>query len=120
MAYRIRSSYSSPIEGKNYVSDTYVIVRWPFIACLAIQVVFSIIFLAWIMLDTKMRKVGILKESALATLFAVHAEDKLTLENRLSLVDDERNAIADVGNSSKAHLTQGALGQWHLKLAKQF
>ncbi|KAH8705887.1 hypothetical protein BGW36DRAFT_284949 [Talaromyces proteolyticus] len=113
----LRSLYPSPVQGRNYAPDTYVIVRWPFIACLAVQVTFSIIFLVWIILDTKIRKVKILKESAIAALFALTSEDRITLENRISVADDEKNANDDVGNTSKAALIKGGSGQWNLKLA---
>jgi hypothetical protein len=70
------------------------------------------------MLDTRMRKIGILKESALAALFAIPAEDRATLDNRLSTVNDEKNSIGQVGNSSTAILAKGAYGQWNLKLTR--
>jgi hypothetical protein len=81
-------------------------------------VIFSIIFLGWIMLDTRMRKIGILKESALAALFAIPAEDRATLDNRLSTVNDEKDSIGQVGNTSTANLAKGPYGQWHLTLAR--
>ena len=68
-----------------------------------------------------MRKVRVVKESALSTLFALSAEDRLIVQNRLgdyvATGNINKDIIEAVGDSLKVHLVKGDFGMGHLKLA---
>lgn len=124
--YRLRTKNGTPVRGQNYAPSVYVIIRWPFIVYLATQVALSMVLLAWIMLDTRGRKVGIVKKSALSTIFALTAEDRAVLQKQIDSATGigdyyERRkrmeVMRDVGDSTRVHLVKGNFGMLHLKLA---
>lgn len=117
LSYRLRSFFASPVQGQNSVSESYLIVRWPYLIFLGTQVALSIIFLIWIVLDSKVRKVDILKESVLASLFAISAEDKASLESRFDTFTDSPEDRAETEKTSSVTLVKNeAAGQWNLRL----
>jgi hypothetical protein len=92
-------------------------VRWPYLIFLGTQVSLSIIFLIWIVLDSKVRKVDILKESVLASLFTISAEDKASLESPFDAFTDNPEDREEVRRTSSVTLVKNELtGQWNLRL----
>lgn len=84
---------------------------------LGTQVVLTIIFLIWIVLDSKVRKVDILKDSVLAGLLAISAEDKASLESRLDALTDNPGDREQMEKSSSVTLVKSdPAGQWNLRL----
>ncbi len=67
-------------SGKTFVRETYVQVRWPWLASLISQVALSAVFLVAVMVQTAVMEVKVIKSSSLATMFAISAEDKYYLE----------------------------------------
>ncbi|KAE8551387.1 hypothetical protein EYB25_005272 [Talaromyces marneffei] len=113
----LRSFFASPVQGQNNVSESYVVVRWPYLIFLGTQVVLTIIFLIWIVLDSKVRKVDILKDSVLAGLLAISAEDKASLESRLDALTDNPGDREQMEKSSSVTLVKSdPAGQWNLRL----
>uniref|UniRef100_A0A093USJ1 Uncharacterized protein n=1 Tax=Talaromyces marneffei PM1 TaxID=1077442 RepID=A0A093USJ1_TALMA len=111
----LRSFFASPVQGQNNVSESYVVVRWPYLIFLGTQVVLTIIFLIWIVLDSKVRKVDILKDSVLAGLLAISAEDKASLESRLDALTDNPGDREQMEKSSSVTLVKSdPAGQWNL------
>jgi hypothetical protein len=72
------------------------------------------------MIDTKVRKTKIFKESALATLFTIPASDKSILEEQMAKTDEkDSRRKKDIEQSPNARLVHES-GQWNLKLAGQY
>jgi hypothetical protein len=63
-------------------TESYVRVRWSWLAFLAAQVAFSTLFLMGIMVQTMAWKVNVLKASASATLLAISSEGRGLLERQ--------------------------------------
>jgi hypothetical protein len=117
MSYRLRSFFTSPVQGQNNVSESYIVVRWPYLIFLGAQVALSIIFLIWIVLDSKVRKVDVLKDSVLAGLFAISAEDKAGLDSRFDALTDSPDDRKDLEKMSSVTLVKNEpAGQWNLRL----
>ncbi|KAK3383702.1 hypothetical protein B0T24DRAFT_59685 [Lasiosphaeria ovina] len=62
------------------VSESYVCIRWPWLAFLATQVTISAMFVLGIVVQTAVWKVVVLKSSATATLLALPADVKASFE----------------------------------------
>ncbi|KUL86985.1 hypothetical protein ZTR_05720 [Talaromyces verruculosus] len=105
----LRTIFASPFQGQNNVSESYIIVRWPYLIFLGTQVLLSIIFLIWIVLDSKVRKVDILKESVLASLFAISAEDKANLESQFDAFTGNPEDREEMGKTSSVTLVKNEL-----------
>lgn len=105
--------------GTAYAPETYVSIRWPWLAFLASQVVLSGLFLAAVMAQTWWLGVRVLKSSALATLLAVTSEDKRNLEReRLDRIGDPR----DMGrNAAQLAGTMRLENRgWMLRVARRY
>lgn len=64
-----------------------------------------------------MRKVDILKESVLASLFAISAEDKASLESQFDAFTDNPEDREEMEKTSSVTLVKNELtGQWNLRL----
>lgn len=99
------------------LSESYVVVKWPYLIFLGTQVALSIIFLIWVVLDSKVRKVDILKDSVLAGLFAISAEDKASLDDRFDALTDDPEDRKNMEKTSSVTLVKNeSAGQWNLRL----
>jgi hypothetical protein len=79
---------------------------------LGIQIFLSVVFLIWVILDSKVRKVDILKDSVIASLFAISAEDRARFD-RLNEKSHERE---EAEKSSRVTLVKNGSAQWNLKV----
>ncbi|KAH8601049.1 hypothetical protein B0O99DRAFT_681901 [Bisporella sp. PMI_857] len=66
---RTRRFRGSPAIGTAYLPQTYVRVRWPWLAYLLTLLILSFVFLTATIYKTKVNRVGILKSSALAMVY---------------------------------------------------
>lgn len=92
-------------------------MKWPYLIFLGTQVVLSIIFLIWVVLDSKVRKVDILKDSVLAGLFAISAEDKASFDSQFDALTDDPEDREEMEKVSSVTLVKNEpSGQWNLRL----
>ncbi|KAL1984945.1 hypothetical protein VTN96DRAFT_8501 [Rasamsonia emersonii] len=118
----LRSWGGSPQTGTPYQLETYVIIRWGYLAFLAAQVVLSALFLLWVMIQSRRLKTEVMKNSVLATLFAISSEDKALLEaegeGEPSIIHQDGNSNNDMSTMAKrstVKLIKGERG-WRLGL----
>lgn len=72
------------VTGEALASETFVLVRWPWLAFISSQVALSIVLLALAIIKTKAAGIGVVKSSALPALVAIDSKDKQVLEKRLA------------------------------------
>lgn len=122
LSYRLRSK-GTAVEGQANTLEVFVVVRWDFLIFLGVQVLLSAAFLVWIVVDSRIRKTKILKESALATLLAIPGSDREYLESLLSATEEGELGAKrreDIEQKSRAKLVKDAItGQWSLKVVDQ-
>lgn len=102
---RLRSGGNSPQKGTPFQLESYVIIRWGYLAFLATQVVLSALFLLGMVVQTRRVGTAVVKNSVLATLFAIGAEDKALLEEeagRAGAGAEPGSIIHRGGNSSSS------------------
>ncbi|KAK1676068.1 hypothetical protein BDP55DRAFT_551762 [Colletotrichum godetiae] len=71
-------------RGQALASETFVQVRWPWLAFISCQAVLSIILLALAIGQTKAAGIGVVKSSTLQAMVAINSKDKQALEIRLA------------------------------------
>ncbi|KAK1625485.1 hypothetical protein BDP81DRAFT_328128 [Colletotrichum phormii] len=67
-------------RGQALASETFVQVRWPWLAFISCQAVLSIILLALAIIQTKAAGIGVVKSSTLQAMVAINSKDKQALE----------------------------------------
>lgn len=105
-------------DGVQLIPESYVRVRWGWLAFLALQVFLVVVFLGSIVAQTAIWKVKVLKSSTIATLFAIGAEDKVLLE---------RQNLGGINNTAEmtrqADMLTGEFGEgdqgWVLEVARR-
>jgi hypothetical protein len=82
--WQATEEHANPINGTVLGRTPYVEIRWPWLCYLALELLFSTIFLFGIIVTTKRAELPILKSSALATLCAVDGDAR----KRLGSIND--------------------------------
>ena len=85
-------------------------------AGLILQVAISTAFLVGVVVQTSALKVKVLKSSALATLFALTAEDKAILERENPTLVEDSRVMAERLNTVTGKFGLAAEKGWALKL----
>ncbi|KAK1484468.1 hypothetical protein CTAM01_12973 [Colletotrichum tamarilloi] len=67
-------------SGQALASETFVQVRWPWLAFISCQAVLSIMLLALAIVQTKAAGIGVVKSSTLQAMVAINSKDKQALE----------------------------------------
>ncbi|KAI3558115.1 hypothetical protein CABS01_02675 [Colletotrichum abscissum] len=67
-------------RGQALASETFVQVRWPWLAFISCQAVLSIMLLALAIVQTKAAGIGVVKSSTLQAMVAINSKDKQALE----------------------------------------
>ncbi|KAK1722544.1 uncharacterized protein BDZ83DRAFT_582761 [Colletotrichum acutatum] len=67
-------------KGQALASETFVQVRWPWLAFISCQAVLSIMLLALAIIQTKAAEIGVVKSSTLQAMVAINSKDKQALE----------------------------------------
>ncbi|OHE92387.1 hypothetical protein CORC01_12314 [Colletotrichum orchidophilum] len=67
-------------RGKALAAETFVKVRWPWLAFISCQVALSIVLLAFAIIQTRSAGIGVVKSSTLQAMVAINSKDKQTLE----------------------------------------
>lgn len=67
-------------RGQALASETFVQVRWPWLAFISCQAVLSIMLLALAIIQTKTAGIGVVKSSTLQAMVAINSKDKQALE----------------------------------------
>ena len=70
---------SFAVSGSAWASETFVSVRWGWIAYMAVEILLATLFLALTVVYTRRLKMHVLKSSPLATLLALNDETRLTV-----------------------------------------
>ncbi|KAF5515254.1 hypothetical protein CGCS363_v001682 [Colletotrichum siamense] len=73
---------NSNVIGEALQSEVYVDVHWPWLALLAAQILFSIIFLVLVVIETATSNIAVVKSSTLPAIFAINATEKAGMESR--------------------------------------
>ncbi|CAI0648537.1 unnamed protein product [Colletotrichum noveboracense] len=71
------------VTGQVLAAETFVQVRWPWIAFISAQIGLSAAVLVFTIVQTQLSGVGVVKSSTLPTLVAIDTESKGTLESEL-------------------------------------
>ncbi|KAK2780570.1 hypothetical protein CKAH01_00514 [Colletotrichum kahawae] len=74
---------STNVTGQVLAAETFVQVRWPWIAVISAQIALSAAVLVFTIVQTQLSGVGVVKSSTLPTLVAIDTESKSTLESEL-------------------------------------
>lgn len=83
---------STNVTGQVLAAETFVQVRWPWIAFISAQIGLSAAVLVFTIVQTQLSGVGVVKSSTLPTLVAIDTESKGTLESELV----RRNSLGEV------------------------
>ncbi|KAF5003079.1 hypothetical protein FDECE_10360 [Fusarium decemcellulare] len=100
IATSLTNSLNNPffdVLGETLGPETFVAVRWAWLALIASQVVLSIAFLVIVMIQTSRAGIAVVKGSSLSVLFAISADDKARLERGLG---DQKHQ-GDFGRAAK-------------------
>jgi hypothetical protein len=79
--------------GVALANETFVSVRWGWLAFLACQVVLSMAFVLCVAVQTSVWGVAVVKSRALATLLAVGSEDRAVLERHYGLQGYSKDSV---------------------------
>ncbi|KAL0935998.1 uncharacterized protein CTRU02_208213 [Colletotrichum truncatum] len=72
------------VTGEALITETYVHVRWEWLAFISSQIALSILLLAIAIIQGRKAGLGVVKSSTLPAFFAVNTQDRLLLENGVS------------------------------------
>ncbi|KAH0440670.1 hypothetical protein CcaCcLH18_02340 [Colletotrichum camelliae] len=93
---------SATVTGQAFTSHTYVLVRWPWLAFILIQIAFSIVLLAVAIVQTRAARLGVIKSSTLPAFFAISSHDKGLLEKRFAAGWQQDEVVNMVKNGPSA------------------
>lgn len=102
--------------GTVFITETFVCVKWAWLACVAAQIMMSVIFVVGVMIQTSIWKVKVVKSSALATMLAFNADDKGRLERENMGQVTEPRTMSTRLRSAKARFSLQEDGSWSLNL----
>ncbi|KAF5513484.1 hypothetical protein CGCF413_v001745 [Colletotrichum fructicola] len=101
----------SNVIGEALQSEVYVDVHWPWLALLAAQTLFSIIFLVLVVVETATSDIAVVKSSTLPAIFAINARGKAEMESRFqggeSAVDKDDHRLVPSGIGGELRKTGG-------------
>lgn len=110
---------NSSVSGIAYGSN-YVVIRWPFLSVLVIQVFVAILFLAILIVETMTLKVDVVKGKLLPVLFAIDGEEKTKLfqdekEDGKEIEDEVVRAMRAMAPRVLGGLKGDGSGGWKLQ-----
>ncbi|EFQ32518.1 hypothetical protein CGRA01v4_05954 [Colletotrichum graminicola] len=84
LSNRITKDAATNITGEALAAETFVQVRWPWLAFISSQVALSIVLLATAIVGTKRAGLGVVKSCTLQAFVAINSKDKQALEISLA------------------------------------
>ncbi|OHW93480.1 hypothetical protein CSPAE12_07918 [Colletotrichum incanum] len=75
---------TTDVTGDALAAETFVQVRWPWLAFISSQVALSMVLLATAIVQTQIAGIGVVKSCTLQALVAINSKDKQALEIRLA------------------------------------
>lgn len=106
--YRRLLKNDTKVTGGALAQETFVKVKWEWLAFIACQIVLSIGLLLYVMILTSIAGIGPIKSSLLPVLFAVNAKGQYSLEQGHA-AQEHQNEFYNVGKKS-----QGIIGRFEM------
>ncbi|KAK1855678.1 hypothetical protein CCHR01_01692 [Colletotrichum chrysophilum] len=107
---------STNVTGEAYVTETYVFVRWGWLAFISAQVLLSILLVGVAIIQTRQAGLGVAKSSILPSFFAINSQDKHALEQEGTRSIQQKEMESMIQNKSGAGWRLGLTERgWILK-----